>query len=751
MPRYIIDQAEQHKLKKLVAKAAKHVEELKEISRPKTTFETISEYWPLRLFVAQPLRQVSLPSEKLDKKLSQIMRKMNEKAFENVIALLTQKQLIEDVALLVEDFPDKYGPISELVESAQHISEFQDDMLVPEKLYMLKALKTLVLSDIHDAIHFVRERIQTRRDAAEIVDQQIQKLEDAIDADHSDALAQNQEFVEALQLLTELYPQKYSKHNDLLSKAKDVYFSKEAFRKTALSMQELKELEISVKKNLKGVKQAQSLEDALGILGEETNQQNLTTIASVFPNGYHDCHLAAQSAQAVLNYKGDFLPEEQALLLNSLQTLNADKITETFTKVKSVADERAHAKAKIDQHKRNIAGATSLDDLLGIVLGDFSGEVAFLAEAYPDKYNRMVSIVELCKKIDENTVSLLASEKNSLLQALKPLHLRAAAKAFSGILEAVEQRNKAKSFVAQRVKQLAQQEKLSDVFKLLQDKSWTSALELLSDSLGGRYTEYLSIAPKTHSIHEHLHDMIEAEKLSLLLAFRSLKPSAIESEIQNVLFTIERRQNALALFEKIMQAVSHSTELSEMLALFLEPDFATAIQVLRNDFPGVEQYLQAEELLIYAKALEPRQAEMLRREKSELIEAFKSLDPQQVSKCAEAIESNIRRRKAAEENIGKALSLVQQPTALTNKAWIDKDPELKKRLVFLTKEKPNSDLQSTFDDLCVYRKPAVVFSVVHTAEIEVQGLANQVPVNDSPVADEDTSKISRPKNKVTSK
>lgn len=747
MPRYIIDQAEQDRLKKLVAKAKQHVDELKEIKRTKTTFEWMAGFFPFNLFFSQPLSKVSIPSAKIDQKLSQIFEKMDEKAFENVVALLTARQLIDDVELLVQSYPEKYGPMASLVEYAQQVAKLQDDMLLPEKLHILKAFKTLVLSDIQDAIKSVYERIQNRQEAAEIVAKQIQKLEDSIQEDQSDALAKNQDFVDALKLLTELYPQKYSKHHELLSKAEAVYFSKEAFNKTALSMRELKALEKSVKENLQDIRQAKNFEEALVILREESVQENLATVASVFPNGYQDSHLALQSAQAVLAHKGDFLPEEKEMLLNSLQTLDTDKITGTFAKVRSVSDEREKAKASALRHKASIQKVTTLDALLDIVLGGFSDDARLLADAYPGKYNRLVTFVEICEKIKEMTPALLPSEQESLLKALRPVGSKAASKAFATILEKVKAREQAEIFIAKSIKQLAQQKSLPQIFKFLQDDSWLNALQLLSDSMGGKYSEYLSIAPKVDGIQAYLDNMIDAEKNSLLLTFKSLNASAIDSAIQGILFTIDRRKNALALFERVMGASSKATELSEMLALLLDADFVTALEVLRGDFPHSEGYANVQALLVYANKVYALQSNMLEQEKVTLLEKFKSVIPEDVADASETVIHNIQRRKAAEKNVNKAMTLVQQPTAVTNQSWINADKELKHRLEFLTKEKSNSDLKSSFDDLCVKKKPVVVFGLI-PKDNRVESSSS---VNDSPVASEGLSQASKTRKKVISK
>ncbi|MCS5707602.1 hypothetical protein CC99x_001650 [Candidatus Berkiella cookevillensis] len=742
MPRYIIDQAEQDRLKKLVAKAKQHVDELKEISRPKTTFEWMSGFFPFNLFFSQPLRQVSIPSMKIDKKLGEIFEKMDEKAFDNVVALLTERRLITDVELLVQAYPEKYDSMADLVEYAQQVADLQDDMLLPEKLHILKAFKTLVLSEIQDAVQSVAERIRIRKDAAEIVAQQIQKLEDSIQEDQSDALAKNQDFVDALKLLTELYPQKYSKHNELLSKAEAVYFSKEAFNKTALSMRELKALEQSVKENLRDIKQAKSLDDALVILREDAAQQNLATVASVYPKGYQDSHLALQSAQSILEHKGDFLPEEEQVLLDSLQTLNADRIAGTIAKITSVSDKREQAKAKALRGKEAMQVAVTLDALLDIVLGDFSNDARLLAEAYPKKYNRLVAFVDVCKDIKEMAPALLLSEQNILLEALRPLGSRAALKAFSVVLEKVKEREEAEAFIAKRIEQLVQQKSLLQVFNFLQDKSWLNALKLLSDSVGGKYSEYLSIAPKVHDIQNYLDNMIDTERHALLLAFKSLNASAINNEIQGVLFSIERRRNALALFEQVMQAGSEATQLSEMLTLLLQTDFATALAVLCNDFPHSAEYSNVQALLIYANKVDALQPNMLEQEKVTLLEDFKSVVPEAVAKTAESVMRNIQRRIAAEENVNKAITLVQQPRAVINQPWINADKDLKQKLVFLTREKPSSDLQSPFEDLCVKKKSAVVFGFVPKDHRE-----STSSVNDSPVASEGLSQVSETKKK----
>lgn len=744
---YIIDQVEQDRLKKLVAKAKQHVDELKEINRPKTRFEWMSGFFPFNLFVREPLRKVSIPSVKIDKKLGKILEKMDEKAFENVVALLTERRLMVDVTILVQAYPQKYGPMASLLEYARQVTGLQDDMLLSEKLHILKAFKTLVLSNIQEAIQGVSERIQNRKEAAEIVAQHIQKLEDSIQEDQSDALAKNQDFVDALKLLTELYPQKYSKHNELLSKAEAVYFSKEAFNKTALSMRQLKALEKSVKENLQKIKNAENFEEALVILSEETVQQNLATVASVYPKNYQDSHFALQRAQTVLEYKDDFLPDEKELLLGALQTLNADKITGAFTKIKSVLDKREQAKANALEHKKSIQEVTTLGALLDIVLNSFSEDARFLAKAEPHKYNRLVNFVETCNRISEIVPVLLPSEQKELLEVLRPLHSRRAAKAFTGILEKVKARKLAGTLVAEHLKQLPQQDSLPQIFKFLQDESWLNPLQLLSDSVGGKYSEYLSIAPKVDSIQAHLDNMIDAEKKSLLLVFKSLNAAAIDAKIQDILFAIARRQNALALFERVMQAVSKATQLSEMLAFLLDDDFVTALAVLRNDFPHSEEYSNVQELLVYANKVDALQPNMLEQEKVNLLEDFKSLRPKTLERTAESIVSNIQRRKTAEKNVRKAITLVQQPTAVTNQSWIEADSELMQKLAFLTKEKPSSDLKSPFDDLSVQKKPAVIFGFVPKDHC----MQSSSSSNDSPVASESLSNPSKTKKKVISK
>lgn len=744
MPRDIIPSNEQVKLAKLVKKAKIHVDELREINRAKTPLETIITYFPFNLFFAQPITQVSKKKEKIVGKLATILEIIDENTLSRIVDLFNES-LIADIQLLTQAYPEEYQASWKLLQIVLHISKIHDELIREEKVELVKALQSLDLFKIEQTITVIDQNLIIRKQAAQIVEQQIDTLQLSIASDNTDDLAKNQKFIEALKLLTELFPEKYSQHNSLLKKAEKVRFSKEAFLEAAISMQDLKIMVSTAKDRLGEVSKAKTLHAALHIIGDNETHELLTTVAKIHPKDFEDKFTLAQEAKKLLSSNDkQYLPEEEEHILYALRSMQVDKLSEAVKNANKAHAEREQKQSKLMSIKKQIKKTNNLDDILALLLGEFSDHVKFLSSAFPNKYNKELAIIDLASKISEET-ELLDNEKRSLTSALKKFSVEQAAKLFKKYKGNIIQRKEYDKVIANHLRIVLRQDNLEAMIETFNEESFLQACthmaKAFEEDQNYDYAHFLQIPNELNKLNPYLKKMMNHDADKVINAVKTFEIEKIAKAVSSVIADINERDQALETYAQFLQQFEKSNTLHDFVSLASDQKFVSALKLLRYEY-NQDEYENVSLLLGHLPQTQDIMSKLLDKEQSDLHSAFLSFNPNTVQVMLKDLKNQIARREEAKENIARVLGLIQQPKAKVMRPIIDRNNELRNDLQYLVSQNQNSDLSNTFADLLERSMPPAKLTYKEMKEAQVLN-ANQQSAHNGDSAQ--TSKSDTPK------